>query len=356
MERDAGTVLSRVHDVLFPEIAAEIAWEAGYEFLDKELQQVARDAELGRRVADKLVKVTHAGAPQDLWVFIHIEVQGFHETTFEERMYVYNYRLFDRYHHPICSLAVLTDERHDWKPTRFQYNIWGCQASLTFPVVKLLEYRGREDELETHPNLFALAALAYLKALETKKQPDQRLQWKLRLYKLLYERGYAKQDILELTRFMDWIMVLPDELALRFDEILDEYEEERRMQYVTSFEHIGREKGLQQGLEKGLQQGLEKGLQQGLEKGLQQGLEKGLQQGRKQGQIEQSQSAVIDVLTVRFQNVPMSIINRLLSCKEVSLLQELLRQAITIPSPEDFEVLLRQMTTPNESRPLTTNS
>ena len=337
MERDAGAVFSRVHDVLFPEIAAEIAWEAGYEFLDKELQQVARDAELGRRVADKLVKVTRAGAPQDLWVFIHIEVQGFYETTFEERMYVYNYRLFDRYHHPICSLAVLTDERRDWKPTRFQYNIWGCQASLTFPVVKLLEYRGREDELETHPNLFALAALAYLKALETKKQPDQRLQWKLRLYKLLYERGYAKQDILELTRFMDWIMVLPDDLALRFDEIIDEYEEERRMQYVTSFEHIGREKGLQQGLEKGLQQGLEKGLQQ----------------GRKQGQIEQSQTAVIDVLTVRFQNVPMSIINRLLNCKEVSLLQELLRQAITIPSPEDFEVLLRQMTASNESRPLT---
>ncbi len=116
------------------------------------------------------------------------------------------------------------------------------------------------------------------------------------------------------------------------------------MQYVTSFEHIGREKGLQQGLEKGLQQGL------------QQGLEKGLQQGRKQGQIEQSQRAVIDVLIVRFQNVPISTINRLLSCEEVSLLQELLRQAITVPSPEDFEVLLRQMTTPNESRPLTTSA
>ena len=54
------------------------------------------------------------------------------------------------------------------------------------------------------------------------------------------------------------------------------------MQYVTSFEHIGREKGLRLGLEKGLQQ------------------------GRKQGQIEQSQRAVIDVLIVRFQNVPLS--------------------------------------------------
>lgn len=31
----------------FPQIETEIAWERGYEFLDKELQQVVRDAEVG---------------------------------------------------------------------------------------------------------------------------------------------------------------------------------------------------------------------------------------------------------------------------------------------------------------------
>lgn len=41
----------------FPAIHQDIDWKRGYEFLDKELQQVARDAELGRRYADKLVKV-----------------------------------------------------------------------------------------------------------------------------------------------------------------------------------------------------------------------------------------------------------------------------------------------------------
>ena len=42
---------------LFPQIHAEIDWGRGWEFLDKELQQVVRDAELGRRLVDKLVKV-----------------------------------------------------------------------------------------------------------------------------------------------------------------------------------------------------------------------------------------------------------------------------------------------------------
>jgi hypothetical protein len=33
----------------FPQIHAEIDWSRGYDFLDQELIQVARDAELGKR-------------------------------------------------------------------------------------------------------------------------------------------------------------------------------------------------------------------------------------------------------------------------------------------------------------------
>ena len=41
----------------FPEAHGEIDWTRAAEFLDKELQQVVREAELGRRLADKLVKI-----------------------------------------------------------------------------------------------------------------------------------------------------------------------------------------------------------------------------------------------------------------------------------------------------------
>ena len=40
--------------LLFPAVHAEIDWARGCQFLDTELQQVVRDAELGRRYADKL--------------------------------------------------------------------------------------------------------------------------------------------------------------------------------------------------------------------------------------------------------------------------------------------------------------
>jgi hypothetical protein len=44
-------------EFFFPQVHGEIDWTQTPEFLDKELQQVVRDAELGRRLADKLVKI-----------------------------------------------------------------------------------------------------------------------------------------------------------------------------------------------------------------------------------------------------------------------------------------------------------
>jgi hypothetical protein len=60
--------------LLFPEVHRHIDWARGYESLDKEFQQVVREAEVGRRYVDKLVKVwTKDGA--ECWVLIHVEVQ-----------------------------------------------------------------------------------------------------------------------------------------------------------------------------------------------------------------------------------------------------------------------------------------
>jgi hypothetical protein len=51
------TYLEDFFALLFPEAHSDIDWSRGFRFLDTELQQVVRDAELGRRLADKLVQV-----------------------------------------------------------------------------------------------------------------------------------------------------------------------------------------------------------------------------------------------------------------------------------------------------------
>jgi hypothetical protein len=58
----------------------------------------------------------------------------------------------------------------------------------------------------------------------------------------LYELGYSRSDVLNLFKFIDWAMILPEELKKAFWEDLKIYEEERQMAYVTSVEEIGMEK------------------------------------------------------------------------------------------------------------------
>lgn len=74
-------------EFFFPQIHAEIDWSRGWTFLDKELQQVVRDADLGRRLVDKLVKVWKLDGTETA-ILIHIEVQGQRESDFAERMFV----------------------------------------------------------------------------------------------------------------------------------------------------------------------------------------------------------------------------------------------------------------------------
>ena len=122
----------------FPRIHDDINWVKGYEFLDKELQQVARDASFGQRRADKLVKVWRRNGKQSL-ILIHIEVQSQYESNFAQRMYVYNYRIFDKFRLPVVSLAVLGDDRPSWRPDRYKHKLWGSKTLLRFPIVKLLD-------------------------------------------------------------------------------------------------------------------------------------------------------------------------------------------------------------------------
>lgn len=89
--------------------------------------------------------------------------------------------------------------------------------------------------------------LAHLKAQETAKDSGARYRWKWRLVQGLYERGWARREVLELFRFLDWVMQLPEAEEDRLWAELQQYEEQRVMQYVTSVERIGIKKGLRQG-------------------------------------------------------------------------------------------------------------
>ncbi len=238
--------------LFLPQAYAEIDWTRGYAFLDKELQQVAPQAALGRRLADKLVQVWRRNG-DEAWVLIHIEVQHQEEADFARRMFGYYYRLLDRYNRPVASVAILGDERAGWRPATFQTALWDCAVHFHFPVIKLLDYRARWAELEASRNPFATVVMAHLRAQETRGDAAARGQAKLMLIRRLYDLGYGREEIVGLFRFIDWLLRLPDEEEDRFWESLQHYQKERQMTYITSVERIGLRKGLLTGLELALE-------------------------------------------------------------------------------------------------------
>jgi hypothetical protein len=115
----------------FPEVHSGIDWSRGYQSLDKEFQQIVRDARVRKRLPDKLFKVWRNDGTET-WLLVHVEVQGQREKIFPERMYVYSYRIYDRYRHEVASLAVLCDEHPAWRPDHFGYDIGAVGSAFGF--------------------------------------------------------------------------------------------------------------------------------------------------------------------------------------------------------------------------------
>ncbi|MBI2939980.1 MAG: cytosolic protein, partial [Chloroflexi bacterium] len=153
-------------------------------------------------------------------------------------MYVYNYRLFERLHRRVASLAVLGVERANWRPDRFRYAVGGCEVGIRFPLAKLVDYRSRWAELEGSRNPFAVAVMAHLKTRETRHDDQERRRWKLALVRGLYERGFRRQEVLDWFRFVDWLMRLPAEGEAGFWEGLGLLPEIRGVPDVDTLQAI----------------------------------------------------------------------------------------------------------------------
>lgn len=116
-----------------PEAHAAIDWTHPPKFRDKELQKITREAERGRRTVDTLVEVRLLNG-QDAWVMVHVEVQSRGEDDFEERMFVYNYRLRDRYKCKVVSIAVLGMSNPGGGQIRLKMGCGAAQRPLCFPL------------------------------------------------------------------------------------------------------------------------------------------------------------------------------------------------------------------------------
>jgi hypothetical protein len=292
-------------EVCFPTVAAGIDWSAAIEFLDQELQAVVRDAELGKQRADKLVKVQRQDGVEE-WLLVHVEVQGQRDPDLPRRMYRYHHRIEDRYECPVVSLAVLADANPEWRRGPYVAGTWGCEVRFQYPTCKLLDLAEECRQLEQARNPAAVVIAAHLGAQATAGDLPERYRIKWGLTRGLYERGYDKQDILELYRLLDWLLILPDELEVAFRKALVDYEEKHNMPHVTSIERIG------------------------------------WQEGRQEGRLLALQETVLEILGARFGEVPYAVRQHVLTLRDERELKLELRQAALVQTLKEFSGSIHQ--------------
>jgi hypothetical protein len=170
-------------------------------------------------------------------------------------MYTYNYRAVEIHDQFVVSMAILGDTSPTWRPNQYVQSMLGCETSLKFPTVKLIDYEARWQELESNHNPFAIITMAHLKTKATTSNLREREKWKWQLIRGLYERGLKKQQIQKLFNIIDTMMTLPKQLQKRLLDRISSFEEERKMPLISPTIELAREEGWEKGWEEGNQLG-----------------------------------------------------------------------------------------------------
>jgi predicted transposase/invertase (TIGR01784 family) len=93
---------------------------------------------------------------------------------------------------------------------------------------------------------------AVLKSHEAKRTSDEEksiIKWDL--IKQCYRKGYTKNQIEMLLKFIDWVIRLPDAYQRELSIKIAKLEEEQKMNYVTSWERLAEQKGKRKGKQEG---------------------------------------------------------------------------------------------------------
>jgi len=232
-----------------PDLYAAIDWSQPVEFQPQELKKILPSSRSRKGIVDILARV-RLRTGDDLPVFCHAEAQAFKKDDFSERMFRTHIRLYEKTRGRIFSLALLLDRSPNWRPVHFQNQLLGTGCDFRFRTVKILDYRDRMDELRASPNPFAVTVLIHLHVLLA-RTVENRLQSKRALARELLTSGLKRQPALDLFRFLDWIIRLPDDLQDLFETEMDAMKAEKDEIYLTKWEREGLQKGIEQERERG---------------------------------------------------------------------------------------------------------
>jgi predicted transposase YdaD len=192
---------------IYPGAREIIDFSKEVQFLDKEMDQLfpPEGNHYTPKVVDKLVKLYTRNGAEEL-VLVHLEVQGQYNESFNERMFSYYSRIFDKYRKPITAFVIFTEPFLVNRTNQYERNFMGTRLLYQFNTLKISHQK--DEDLLASDNPFALVVLSAKtafsrKKIKTKEERDKVLRdLKLSIVKALHNKDYPQQKINKIMKFL----------------------------------------------------------------------------------------------------------------------------------------------------------
>ena len=224
-------------------------------FLDKELQELVVYMDGPAQTPDILARVpTRTG--RDVWLILHVEIQGPGGGDLPERMFHYNSSL--RTLHlkkrtdvaDVVSFALITARRPAGEAEHYRRESYRNRIVYEYPSLKLWELDS--SELDESDNPFDWALQAGKCALEGGRDERVKLEYLKTVIEKLDAKGWNHDEKLTLLRFTDALLHPKDpRLRKEYDAFREQMSKEGKTMLISVVEERAIERGKEIGKEIG---------------------------------------------------------------------------------------------------------
>ena len=206
---------------VLPALAKDMDTARGVDFLEQELNEVSAAIDGPVQKSDLLAKVPMKGG-KNIWLALHVEVQGERGGDLPERMFFYNSMLRFKYLKKketgrgivdVVSLAILASRRPKGEAPFYERRSYDNELFYKYPAIRLWELD--PETLKASGNPFDLVLLAGLLVLKSGRNDIRRVSYLKELGDLLDFRGWSREDKIVLYRFIEAILRPRSETRLK---------------------------------------------------------------------------------------------------------------------------------------------
>ncbi len=230
-------------------------------FLDTELQKISRGLRKGKRIADKLLRVSLKDG-SDQWFLIHVEIQNQPDPTLPERMFTYFYRIRDKYEKDVTAISII-NYKNSHTDGKYYYKYMNSEITYIYHEYNVQKLA---PALRDSKNVFSFIIMSAYYDEFYKLDEQKRYEAKFKMIKLLLNRkDMSKQKIRLILNFInDYIRLQQKSYAGKINDFIvtnQKYSQNMGLEELYKSEFAKEAKRIEvKSIKKGIEKGIEKGV------------------------------------------------------------------------------------------------